>query len=656
MRSLKLLFALYVVEGLLAVALTFFTPSESGSAVFLWLSRERLLLFGLTVVAWLVILAAALWSWRSPGHLESVQAWIDRYCLEDKRLAPVLIYLLVLPFLLFAASLRVVLTPLEYSAYRSWAPDSFPLLHSVVGAALPLILLASLMALELAAYIALRHRQALVDRAFWSWRQNGPLLFLLVAGTLTVFYWLVLIFRLRFFVNNPAWYWKFDPVAFNWGDLAFALVALLLLNFGYWLLIRRRRILAGLLMLFVLGLFLQLGVGLMAGGGFASFRDRYFSSYHKTYISKATQGSVTFLAGIRDYEALFGTRQFTNTKPPGLMTFYMGLDRLVNGHPSAYSDEARFERLSTLVATSFPVLAMFMVFALYAFARRYVPGRLGLVPALAPFLLILCPNLMLFSLFADQAVYPLVFLLGATFVIFVIHRQSVIWAFALGLFLYMAVFFAFTMLPLYPFAVIYLALSYWMNRRDNSLIRNIWMAMAIAAGTLLFYFLFRIFLNYDFLPRFAQAVSINHNFDFYLRVGRTPPGAPESFLVRLQQVLGAAWLNHLDLAAAMGFPLYLLFLVGAVRLLGRVIRGAEALKPGDIILAAFLLSFLVLNIAGTAQGEVPRLWLFWLPMMVMLAALELEPYVADHPRLLLGVGVAQLITLFLTFHFQDLQM
>jgi hypothetical protein len=656
MRSLKWLLALYVIEGLLAVAWTFFTPSESGSAVVLWLSRERLLLFGLTLFAWLVILGTAIWFWRSPAHTKSVQAGIDRYCLEDKRLAPVLIYLLVLPLLLLAASLRVVLTPLQYSAYRSWAPDTFPLLHSVVGAALPLILLASLMALELAAYLAMHYLQALVDRAFWSWRQTGPFLILLLAGTLTVFYWLVLVFRLRFFVNNPTWYWKFDPVAFNWGDLAFALVALLLLALVYWSLILRRRILPGLLVLFVLGYFLQLSVGLMAGGGFASFRDRYFSSYHKTYISKATQGSVTFIAGIRDYEALFGTRQFTNTKPPGLMTFYMGLDRLVNGHPSAYSDEMRFERLSALVATSFPVLAMFMVFALYAFARRYVPGRLGLVPALAPFLLILCPNLMLFSLFADQAVYPMVFLLGATFIIFVIQRQSVTWAFALGLFLYMAVFFAFTMLPLYPFVAIYLALSYWMNRRNNSLRRNIWMALAIGAGILLLYFLFRIFLNYDFFPRFAQAVSINHNFDFYLRVGRTPPGAPESFLVRLQQILGAAWLNHLDLAAAMGFPLYLLFLAGAVRLLGRLFKGAEAVRPGDIILAALLLSFLVLNVAGTAQGEVPRLWLFWLPMMVMLAALELEPYVADHPRLLLGLGVVQLITLFLTFHFQDLRM
>ena len=93
-------------------------------------------------------------------------------------------------------------------------------------------------------------------------------------------------------------------------------------------------------------------------------------------------------------------------------------------------------------------------------------------------------------------------------------------AFVLGLFLYAAVFFAFTMLPLYPFAGIYLALNYWTNRQERQLKQQVWIALAIAAGSLLLYFLFRIFLNYDFLPRFAKTIAINHNFDFYLRVGR----------------------------------------------------------------------------------------------------------------------------------------
>jgi hypothetical protein len=43
-------------------------------------------------------------------------------------------------------------------------------------------------------------------------------------------------------------------------------------------------------------------------------------------------------------------------------------------------------------------------------------------------------------------------------------------------------------------------------------------------------------------------------------------------------------------------------------------------------------------------------------MVVMLAACELEPWVRDHPRMMLALAAMQLITLFLTFHFQDLRM
>ena len=73
-------------------------------------------------------------------------------------------------------------------------------------------------------------------------------------------------------------------------------------------------------------------------------------------------------------------------------------------------------------------------------------------------------------------------------------------------------------------------------------------------------------------------------------------------------------------------------------------------------MASLLLSFILLNLAGTAQGEVPRLWLFWLPMVVLLAAREIEPFVQAHPVVLPWLAITQFITIFLTFHFQDLRM
>ena len=74
------------------------------------------------------------------------------------------------------------------------------------------------------------------------------------------------------------------------------------------------------------------------------------------------------------------------------------------------------------------------------------------------------------------------------------------------------------------------------------------------------------------------------------------------------------------------------------------------------MLLALLGSFIVLNLAGSAQGEVPRLWLFWLPMFSLFAALELDLHVKHRPLVLLALGASQIITLMLTFHFQDLRM
>ena len=218
----------------------------------------------------------------------------------------------------------------------------------------------------------------------------------------------------------------------------------------------------------------------------------------------------------------------------------------------------------------------------------------------------------------------------------------------------LAVFFAFTMLPLYPFAGLYLFLNYLAHRGEQRWTRPVLLALAIAAGTLLLHFVFLFLLNYNFLPRFEKTMLINHNFDFYLRVGLKLPVAPESFSTRLSQILNAAWFNNLDFAAAVGFPIYVLFVVQGIRLLKAHFSGRAS--PGDIILVSLFLSYIVLSLAGTAQGEVPRLWLFWLAMVVILAAREIRGWAPRRPLLFFGLALTEFITIFLTFHFQDLRM
>ncbi len=652
MRLIQRLLAGYCVEALIAAAWSFL--ALLGNSTQPGPSPQRMVVLGIAILLWAALLLVTIAAWRAPAATESLQARLDRFCLHEERLVPLMAVLIATPAALLVGSWVLGHAPENYKFIRAGGPDTASLSRSFVIATLPIQALLGALALESAAFLGFRYRRELREPVSGSWRRLGMSLLLLGIGLLTVFYWLVLILQLRIFKNIPAWYWKLRVIALGPGDILFLLGALVLLGLAYWALILRRQVPAGIVLAFLLGLFLQFGVGWMSGGGFTAFQDRYFSTYHSTYVAKAAASSASLLDTLRQYEALYGARSFTETKPPGLMLFYTALAHAVNGSPSEYSLDARYQRLAAVVSYGFPVLAMTLVFALYALARRYIPGRCGLVPGLSALLLVLCPNFILFSLFPDQALYPLVFLLGVVLIIVTVQRQSLVLSLVLGMFLYGSVFFAFTMLPLYVFAGLYLTLHLWLNRRELRMGRSVLMALAISLGTAVLYVLLRAFLGYDFFPRFAKTMTINHNFDFYIRVGQPVPSAPESLVTRLSQIARAAWFNSLDFGATVGFLIYALFLIQGIRLLVRLRNDSASSSEG--ILAALFLSFVVLNLAGTAQGEVPRLWLFWLPMVVIGAALEIEQAVARRPWLVLVLAGMQLITLFLTFHFQDLRM
>lgn len=642
------------IEALGALLWAFTTSSESGQALFLWLSPERVALVAVLFILWVGLLVLTVQLARSRDRTEQLLLDLDTLLIGGRRLAPAIIYFVILPLTVVIPAAIVLRIPLSFEAYRRFAPDTFPLLHALVAAGLPLLAFLSLASLECAIFLAVRYRRSLFASSLWSRDTLGVPLVVFLIALVTAFHWSVLIFQLRFFTNIPAWYWVFDPVRFGRGDLWYALGALLWLGLAYWALFVRQRVLIGLALVMCLGWFLQMGVGLMGGAGLAGLRERYFTTYHQAYVVKAAESSQTVLESIRHYDLLYDSNTFTSTKPPGLMALYIGLEHLTNGYPSSLQAAARYTRFSNLITWLFPVLATGMVLLLWAFARSHMEDPDGLVARLAPLLYVLAPSVVLFTFFTDQVLYPVLFLAGTWFAVSLIRRATFAWGLLLGAGLYAAAFFAFSMLPLYPFAGLYLLLHHWKSPQPGRLRRLALTGLGIAAGTLMMYALGMAFFNYDFLSHFLRMTTINHNFDFYLRVGQQIPTGPESPVVRLAQIARAAWLNNLDFGAAIGFPLYILFIIQAAR---RLLRLGQSNTPkGDIVLLALLCSFLVLNLAGTAQGEVPRLWLFWMPMVVLLAGFELEPHIRKHPQWLLLLAGVQLITIVLTFHFQDLRM
>lgn len=642
------------IEALGALLWAFSTSSESGQAVVLGLSPERLALVVVVFILWLALLALTLQVARSREHTQRRLLQLDSILVQNRRLAPAIIYFAVLPLVTAIPAAIILRIPLNYETYRHFAPDTFPLVHSLTRAGLPLLTLLALASLECATFLVLRYRSSLFAAAQWTWSAIAPTLVVLLIAVVTAFHWFVLAFQLRFFTNIPGWYWIFDPVPFGRGDLAYVLGALVWIVLAYWALFIRRRVLIGLALVLCLSLFLQTGVGLMGASGLATLRERFFTTYHQVYIQKASQSHISVLEGIRRYEELYGENTFTGTKAPGLMAVYSGLEHLVNGNPSDLADPARFERFSSFVMAAFPVLAAAAALLLYWLVRRYLDDPTGLVAGTASLLFVILPNVVLFTFFADQALYPLVFLLGILVSVALIRRRSLLLSCLLGASLYAAVFFAFSMLPLLGIAMAYLSLHYWRGRMEPGLGRIIWHALALTAGFMVMHLLAVALLNYDFLDRLRRGMHVHQTIDFYLRVGKTPPDGPVPLTVRATQVFRAAWFNNLDLAAAVGFPVYILFLIQAVRRILGLFRGVPS--SGDAVVLAWLAGFIAINLLGSEQGEVPRLWLFWVPLIALLAAFELRPQMQKRTWILLPFCAIQLVTLVLTFHFQDLRM
>jgi hypothetical protein len=291
---------------------------------------------------------------------------------------------------------------------------------------------------------------------------------------------------------------------------------------------------------------------------------------------------------------------------------------------------------------------------MYAYVRRFAwpaGADAGLAARLAPLFFLLAPNIVLLPLFLDQAFYPALFLAAGIPVLLAFQRQSFAWAALAGAGLYAAIFFSFSLLPLFALPVFFAAAQYWSRCTRASLGKQAALLGTVAGGVVLAYLVLRAALNYDFFARYTNAMSVVYNYDFYARVGLNP-GEPVSLAVRARQILEAATLNILDFASLVSFPVFLLFAVRGVKTSLAVLR--RAANPGDGVQCALFLCFLALNAIGQMRGEAGRLWMYWAPVVAILAAVEIAPLVRRRPWLGYLLVSAQWLTLLLTYQFQDL--
>ncbi|MFN2119155.1 MAG: hypothetical protein ACK2T0_02035, partial [Anaerolineales bacterium] len=176
MKRLTAILIFFSVEALLALLWVFLTPSASSHPAVLWLSIQRVALLALAFFLFAVLVTLAIYIGRSHAASTAVSQTLDRWCLEEGRLGSIILPLLVGPILIALGVWQVLATPLQYAAYSSWAPDTFPLLHAVVVSLLPLLCALALISLETAAYLVSRYRAVLAVPASWSWSRVSPAL------------------------------------------------------------------------------------------------------------------------------------------------------------------------------------------------------------------------------------------------------------------------------------------------------------------------------------------------------------------------------------------------------------------------------------------------------------------------------------------------
>ncbi len=646
--------ALSALEGVVLLIWLLRQPSMERNAWLFGYSPGRALLLAITLVCITVLAVLALLTLLRPRWLQKASSWWECYLLGADRL---LVWTLALStvFVLQVAFLLVGRLPLlhEYRWYAQIFPHQLQLYETllvVYSRLAPLVIWSTLISLQILLATLALFADEYRRPGFWSAPTISNFILITLMGLISLLQWAFLRLQLPLMKLLPGYYW--DVKARAWSPrylifLGMLIVSLLVVNI---LLKRQRPSPASLVLLLGLGYTIQVGFGMIEGRGFEYLRLKYADTGHVSYANIAAGEQPDLLDVVREYEQRYGWKMFPSTKPPGVVLFYAALEKAVNAIQPAVKAEDRVVILTRWMAYGFPFIAFLVPVAIYLLMRALKRPPDALLPSL---LYIFIPNVLLIPLFLDQVLYPLLFTLGALLLWQAVQQRSVWLAFVGGLYCYGAVFFTFSLLTLLPLFLVMLGLDFWVNWKERKVTRAAALALAFAAGVIGLFIIFRLVLNYDFFQRYATAMRVVRNFDFVLRTGQKPSVDLTTTTVQpgLGQILRAALLNNLELAAAVGFPIVLLFLRRAGVTLMRVLR--RRASEFDLVLGALCLTYLALNLYGQVQGEVARLWIFWVPMLVIGAGVDLAERFRNRTLVVSLVVFLQLITTLMIFQYQD---
>lgn len=629
-----LFFLLTAIECLAVLFYQAINPTRPANMPWPGFSTLQLVFLVFSIATTILFFLLA-FSYRKEGYGVIAPDWFDRRFRETNLLLWIFV-INILGLLLAVSLLLIHFRPINTSINNLLFANPtylkyFGFLSSISHIAAPTLTWITIFSIQTLATLSIHYKTQLAN--FW---RNRTIMYWAEIGLIisaTFFHFFVLILQLKTFLLIPGWKWYFFIKSLSnthWFFLA--IMAITFLGIALIFLIQKKQLLK-VVILIVLGITIQVGFGFVEGKGFESLRIKRYVGTVFNYAEVASHEP-----DIRDvifrYEEKYGSDWYLGTKPPGLLLGYIATERISGFFNPETTPEGRFLRMTTFASVVFPFISFLVIIPLYFFSKSFFSSDDSILPGL---LFIVCPSVILIPLFFDQVFYPLFFVCILLMLLSAIKRNSALMMFITGCLAYLAVYFSFSLLPLIPLAVVWLGVDYLINHKGKKLLAVCLLAFVFSLGLLIMLGTFRIAFNYDFFQRYAHAMELHRRAKEYI------PG--------IGQLVKSLLLNNAEMLTWTGFPITILFCFGVIRSFTNVFHGkVESLDP---LLVAFVITYLALNIFGQTNGEVQRLWLFLVPIIVLFSAREV---LLIFNKKSIGVNLIillQLVTIFLIFRFQD---
>jgi len=462
-------------------------------------------------------------------------------------------------------------------------------------------------------------------------------LLLIIISATALAYWLILFFNIPLIHSLFNWFWFFKyKVLTNWWLLILNVIIIPI--FIKFILKNKQRYILNIILLVLLGYFIQLSYAFLEGRGIDPFKNRLTLSGHSEYTRLAVNDTKMYDVAWH-YEELLKSKklgQYPNTKPPGALLFYMGFEGISSTFTKSNNIHLRYNNYITMLSWFFPLLSYLVLFPLFFLSKIFLSTEESYLTCL---LYLFIPSTILITMHLDQVLYPALFITSLYLGILSFTKKSMLFGFLTGVVVYFSLYFSFSIISIIPLVILLGLMLYIGNDSLKSASRDYFkIIVSMMVGFFIFYLIFIIIFQYDFFKRFENAFEYHQTW--------------KAWKTTFKRVAYFSFLNYLEFACWIGFPVFIIFILNSILSIKKVIK--KSISKLDLLSLSLLIVFVLLALFGNTRAETARLWLFFVPLICMFVISELKKrFPNKFVEVLQYILFLQLITALFIKAFQD---